>query len=79
MKNGNESAVATVTDKEQMLAFLKFLSEFLLQFTRKAEALSMHQTAYFLSMAAADTSDTLNKLAASPELQTTVEPLKRAS
>jgi hypothetical protein len=38
------------------------MSDFLNQFTRSSEALNMHQVAYFLSMAAIESADFLEKL-----------------
>jgi hypothetical protein len=49
------------------VAFLRYLSDFLAQFTRTAESHELHQVAYFLSMAALESADHLAKLQAESE------------
>jgi hypothetical protein len=51
------------TGLQDRLEFLQYLSDFLTQFIRKAEALSLHEIAYFLSMASLASHDLLAKLA----------------
>ena len=44
------------------IAFLQFSSDFLAQFTRKSEDLRLRQLGYFLSMAAMEAAEMLQKL-----------------
>jgi hypothetical protein len=55
------------SDIHAKIAFLNFSSDYLVQFTRHAEALKLNQLAYFLSMAAMDATETLRTLQAQPE------------
>jgi hypothetical protein len=55
------------SDVNAKIAFLNFSSDFLAQFSRKAEVLKLGQLAYFLSMAAMDSTETLRTLQAQPD------------
>jgi hypothetical protein len=56
-------AFPTLAEDHDRIEFLKYLTDFLTQFTRRAEALSLKEIAYFLSMASLASHDLLAKLA----------------
>jgi hypothetical protein len=57
-----EALITSQPDLDASIPHLQYLGEFLMQFTRSSEALNLHQVAYFLSMAAIETSELLHKL-----------------
>jgi hypothetical protein len=59
-----ETAFIAPADLESRTAFVQYLSDALVQFTRMAESLELNQIAYFLSMAAIETSDYLGVIEA---------------
>jgi hypothetical protein len=60
MKSLPETTLDSPTQVIESTEFLQYLSQFLVQFTRMAEAQNLHQIAYFLSMAALETHDHLD-------------------
>jgi hypothetical protein len=69
MTEATQAPANTESDFHARMAFLNFSSDFLVQFTRKAEILKLSQMAYFLSMAAMEATETLRTMQA--QLETT--------
>jgi hypothetical protein len=57
-----EASITTLPDLDASIPHLQYLADFLMQFTRSSESLNLHQVAYFLSMAAIETNELLQKL-----------------
>jgi hypothetical protein len=61
MKSLPEASISPA-ELQERIEFVKYLTDFLVQFTKTAETMKLNQLAYFLSMAALESRDSLTAL-----------------